>query len=197
MKKALLFAILGFSINCFGQINNSLRAELLEIYKTDQDRAFSPSDKDFMERWNKQNRIDSINLIRVSKIMDSIGYPGRSLVGDTAYLAAFYVIQHSNLKSQEYYLPIIKKAADLNEIEWRYVAMMIDRIKVGKNEKQIYGTQLHGIKDPKTGYINDKAEFYPIEDESNVNLMRQKVGLSTIEEYAKQMGVVYKKKSGL
>jgi len=73
MKKLLLILTLGFSINFFGQINYSLRAELLEIYYTDQDRAFTPSDKDFMERWNKQNKIDLINLIRVSKILDSIG----------------------------------------------------------------------------------------------------------------------------
>ena len=194
MKKVLLFAILVFSISCSGQINSNLRNELLSIYKSDQDRPISLDDKDFLMKWKKQNFIDSINLIRISKIMDSIGYPGKSLVGDTAYLAAFYVIQHSDLKSQEYYLPIIRKAADLNEIEWKYLAMMIDRIKVGKNEKQIYGTQLHGIIDPNTGSITDKAEFYPIEDERNVNIMRQKVGLSTIEAYAKEMGIIYEKR---
>lgn len=194
MKKLLLILTLGLSVNCFGQINNSLRTELLEIYKTDQDRAFSPSDKDFLERWNRQNKIDSINLIRVSKILDSIGFPGKTLVGDTANLATFFVVQHANLKNQEKYLPLFQKAAEQNEIEWKYVAMMIDRIKVYKNEKQIYGTQLRYIKDPKTGYITNKSEFAPIEDEKNVNKRRQIVGLGPIEEFAKKLGINYELK---
>ena len=191
MKKVLLFLTLGFSITCFGQIKNSLRTELMKIYKTDQDRAFSPTDKDFMERWTKQNVIDSINLIRVSKILDSIGFPGKTLVGDTAYLATFYVIQHSNLKNQEKYLPFFQKAAEQDEVEWKYVVMMIDRVKVYKHEKQIFGTQLRFIKDPKTGYITNKSEFEPIEDEKNVNNRRQSVGLGPIEEYAKELGIKY------
>jgi hypothetical protein len=72
--------------------------------------------------------------------------------------------------------------------------MMIDRVKVKKHEKQIYGTQLRFIKDPKTGYITDKSEFEPIEDEKNVNKRRQEVGLQPIEEYAKEMGIVYEQK---
>ena len=192
MKKVLLIAILGFSIPCLGQINSNLRNELLEIYKSDQDRPTSLSDMDFIKKWKRQNIIDSVNLIQVTKILDSIGFPGKSLVGDTAYLATFLVIQHSDLKNQEHYLPVFQKAAENNELEWSYVAMMIDRVKVNNNEKQIYGTQLHGVKNPKTGYMTDKSEFYPIEDERNVNLRRQKVGLSTIEEYAKQWGIDYK-----
>jgi len=191
VKKLLLILTVGFSITCFGQINNSLRIELLEIYKTDQDRAFSPSDKDFMQKWTRQNKIDSINLIRVSKILDSIGFPGKVLVGDTAYLASFFVIQHANLKNQENYLPLFQKAAEQNEIEWKYVAMMIDRVKVYKHEKQIYGTQLRYVKDPNTGYITNKSEFEPIEDEKNVNKRRQIVGLGPIEDYAKSLGINY------
>jgi hypothetical protein len=194
MKKLLLLLALGCSTTCFGQIKKTLRTELLEIYKTDQDRAFSPTDKDFMERWTKQNKIDSINLIRVSKILDSIGFPGKTMVGDTAYLATFYVIQHSNLKNQEKYLPLFQKAAEQNEIEWKYVVMMIDRAKVYNHEKQIYGTQLRFIKDPKTGNITDKSEFEPIEDEKNANKRRQVVGLGPIEEYAKELGINYEPK---
>ena len=191
MKKIFLFLLLCLLLSCKGRINDTLRKELIRIYSTDQNRALSINDKDFLEKWKRLNITDSINYSRISAILDSIGYPGKSLVGDTAYLAPFYVIQHSNLKAQEHYLPIIQKVAEHNEIEWKYIAMLIDRIKVNKNEKQIYGTQLQPVKDPKTGYITDKVEFCPIEDEANINQRRQKMGLSTIEEYVKQMGVSY------
>lgn len=192
MTKILLIALLGFAVQCSAQINNKLRNELIEIYKSDQDRPLSLSGKDFLNRWKKQNITDSLNLIRVSNILDSIGFPGKSMVGDSAYLATFLVIQHSDLKNQERYLPVFQKAAGENEIEWKFVVLMIDRVKVNKNEKQIYGTQAHGAVDPKTGYITGEAEFYPIEDEAHVNIRRQKVGLSPIEEYAKQIGIKYK-----
>lgn len=191
MKKTFLFLLFCLLLSCKDKINVTLRKELIRIYSTDQNRALSINDKDFLEKWKRLNITDSINYSRISAILDSMAYPGKSLVGDTAYLASFYVIQHSNLKAQEHYLPIIQKAAEHNEIEWKYVAMLIDRIKVNKNEKQIYGTQLQPVKDPRTGYITDKVKFCPIEDESNINQRRHKMGLSTIEEYAKQMGVSY------
>ncbi len=191
MKRLSLIIFLGLSMVCSGQIKNNLRKELMVIFKTDQNRPTNLTDKDFIDKWGRQNLTDSINLIRITKIIDSIGYPGRSLVGDTAYLAAFYVIQHSDLKNREKYLPIIQKAAYQNEIEWLWVAMMIDRVRTDKNEKQIYGTQLRGKVDPMTGYITNQAEFYPIEDEKYVNTRRKKVGLKTIEEYAKECGVNY------
>ncbi len=68
---------------------------------------------------------------------------------------------------------------------------MIDRIRVDKGQKQIYGTQAVPLKDPKTGYMTDKYEIAPIEDEENVNSRRLKVGLPTIEEGAKELGVDY------
>ena len=194
MKIILLILALGFPTFCFGQINKSLRNELLEILKTDQERPISPSDSDFIQKWQRQNKIDSLNMIRVATILDSIGFPSKSLVGNKAYIATFLVVQHSTLKYQEKYLPIFQKAAEQNELAWSNVAMMIDRVKVNKNEKQIYGTQVHCIKDPISGYCTDKAEFDPIEDEINVNIRRNKVGLNTIEDYAKSFGIEYVQK---
>jgi hypothetical protein len=54
-----------------------------------------------------------------------------------------------------------------------------------KGEKQIYGSQ---VVFSKTG----EQEFYPIEDEKNVNIRREKVGLPPIEEYAKYFSIKYK-----
>jgi hypothetical protein len=180
-----------FLVSAYGQSNLTLRNELLHIYRTDQERPISMMDSDFMSKWRKQTITDSLNMIRIAAILDSIGYPGKSMVGDTAYTAAFFVVQHSNLKNREKYIPLIRNAAEKNEIEWKYVAMMIDRIQTDKHEKQIYGTQLRGIKDPNTGFATEKLKFFPIEDPANVNQRRKQVGLSPIEEYARIFGIEY------
>jgi len=151
-----------------------------------------------IELWKKQNMLDSLNLIRVTKIIDSMGFPHQPLFDDSAGVATFMVVQHASLKQQEKYLPLFQKAASEKELQPSLVAKMVDRVRVNEGKKQIYGTQAIPIKDPKTGYITDKYELAPIEDEENVNQRRLKIGLPTIEEGAKELGVDYvpKKKSG-
>ena len=198
MKHLAFFLLVILSNISLGQVKGDLlRNELLEIYKSDQSSReqlskIGPSDKDFMQLWRKQTSIDSINLLRIIAIIDSVGYPGKSMVGDIANEAAFYVIQHAEHKDREKYLPVIKKAADNGDLAWKHVAKMIDRIKVDRGEKQIYGTQMIPIKDPKTGFITDKYQFAPIEALKNINKRRLQVGLNTIEEQAKEFGVTYK-----
>jgi hypothetical protein len=104
------------------------------------------------------------------------------------------VIQHASLQRQEKYLPLFQKAADNSEIKPSLVAKMIDRIRVNKGEKQVYGTQAVPIRDPKTGYFTNNYELAPIEDEPNVDKRRLKVGLPPIKEGAKELGVDYKPK---
>lgn len=65
------------------------------------------------------------------------------------------------------------------------MAMMQDRILMREGKKQIYGSQ---VVYNKTG----EQIFYPIEDETNVNIRREKVGLQPLEEYAKYFGIDYK-----
>ena len=199
--KIIPFVFILAYLSCNGQQNSiGLKDELESIYGSDQFyrekiSKLAPSDIQFLELWKKQEHVDSINIRRAIVIIDSIGVPGRTLVGDSASKAIFFVIQHSNINYQEKYLPLFIKSAKSGELDWKLVAMMIDRIKVNKNEKQIYGTQIVPIKDPVTGYITDKCEFAPIEDEKNVNLKRKSVGHGTIEEYAKKFGIEYKLKN--
>ena len=200
MRTFILITCLFFLLDCHGQNNQSpiivIKKELSEIYRTDQlyrkeMAKINPTDIKIVELVNKQDSIDATNLKRVTAILDSIGYPKRSIFGDSAGLATFFVIQHASQYYQEKYLPLFEQAAKNNEIEWRTVVYMIDRVRLEKGQKQIYGTQIHPLKDPKTGYLTDKAVIAPIEDEKNVNERRAKVGLGTIEEEAKQFGIEY------
>jgi hypothetical protein len=197
MRAIILPLFLLFCLSCKAQSSSTgLKKELSDIYKSDQlYRAemakVNPTDIKIVELVHKQDSLDALNLKRVVIILDSMGYPKRHEYGDSAGLATFFVIQHANIKYQQKYLPLFEQAAKDGEIEWKNVVYMIDRVRLEKGQKQLYGTQIQPVKDTVTGYLTDKAKIAPIEDEENVNERRAKVGLGSIEQEAKEFGIKY------
>ena len=100
--------------------NKKLTAELDTILAADQRYRFleapigSEQDKENMRR---QDSIDYKNLQKVEKILAAYGYPGKSQVGVKHQSTVFLVIQHSDLETQEKYLPLLTKAANMGEIK--------------------------------------------------------------------------------
>ncbi len=81
------------------------------------------------------------SIIRqVDSLIARHGYPGKSLVGEYLKSTAFIVIQHN---PDERYLPLLTAAADKGELSWASLALLVDRVKTDKGEKQVYGTQTH------------------------------------------------------
>jgi len=132
------------------------------------------------------NFIDSTNLIEIESMISKYGWPGESFVGAKGNNTVFLVIQHSDLKTQEKYLPLLEQSVKNHESRASDLALLRDRILMRQNKKQIYGSQI--IRDEATG----GWKFYSIEDEKNVNIRRKEMGLGPIEEYAKHFGIVYK-----
>jgi hypothetical protein len=95
------------------------------------------------------------------------------------------IIQHSNLELQEKYLPTIKTLCDQKEADWESYSLMYDRIQIGHDKPQLYGSQLHYNEKTK------KNEFFPIEDEKNVDKRRAEIGMMPLEDYAAHFGVKY------
>lgn len=153
-----------------------------EVERADAAKAAGFEEEDYTmgTLWARQSEIDSTNMLYIAKIFDTRGYPGKSMV-DTANTAAWYVLQHNPDRIEEY-LPMIKKAAEDEELPYRLVAMMEDRYLMGKGEPQVYGTQGMNYDDARGNLI------WPILDPENVNERRKMVGFeSTIEEYAKAL----------
>ena len=126
---------------------------------------------------------DSINLIEVKDILTTYGWPPRNIVGNNAS-TLWLVIQHADTDTQKQVLPILKEAVKSKAIKASQIAMLQDRILVNLGNKQIYGTQLYQDD-------NGKYQFYPIEDEENVNARRSEVGLETIEDYYLRISTFY------
>ncbi len=129
--------------------------------------------------WKMQSAIDSANMEFVEQYFIENGYPGKSVVGESTSLAAWYVLQHNPDKIPAY-LPLIKGAAAAGEISMRSAAMMEDRFLMNEGEPQVYGTQGMSFDDERGSFI------WPIANPETVNERRLKVGYDqTIEEYSK------------
>jgi hypothetical protein len=134
--------------------------------------------------WRIQDRLDSLNLLQVIAIFDKYGYPGDSLVGNKYNAVAWLVVQHAGLKYQEKYLPLIKAAAEKNQLPMADLALLIDRIEMLNGRPQIYGSQLNCD-------INNVCTVYKILDEANVNKLRAGVGLIPLQDYLNHWGITW------
>lgn len=127
-------------------------------------------------------KADSINLINVKAILDEHGFLGDDVVGRKGTAALFLVIQHADLATREYYLPMMREASKQNKIHPRNLALIEDRTALDQGKKQIYGTQLG---EDSTGRLN----VLPLEDPDNVDKRRKAAGMPPLSEYLKHFGL--------
>ena len=172
----------------------TLRVELEQMYETDQSRRsqvdslvmlHGPDSEEVRLLWEKQSQIDEKNMARLQEIVAEYGWPGESLVGRKAAIAAFLVLQHAEYEIQKQYLPLVREAFQSGELGGQYLAMLEDRVLVREGKKQIYGTQLSRNQE------TDQMELYPIEDEINVGQRREEMGLMPLADYLNLFGLEY------
>lgn len=180
MWKLILIIFLGYPLHSVSQQVDTaaIKNQLAVINDRDQKTRRGGDSAAFIQY------IDSCNLAAVESIIAKYGWPGKSFVGAMGNNTAWLVIQHADLATQEKYLPLIKESVNKNESRPVDLAYLEDRIKMRKGEKQLYGTQ---VSLNKTG----GQEIWPIEDETNVNERRAKLGLEPMEAYAKKFGIEY------
>jgi hypothetical protein len=125
------------------------------------EKQYGYNSKEMQDLWKTINKKDSINLIKVTSILDKFGWLGPDIVGSQGNVTLFLVIQHSNQKIQEKYLPMMREAVKNGNAQASTLALLEDRVALGQGKKQIYGSQIH--RDEQTG----KYFVAPIEDEPN------------------------------
>lgn len=175
-------------------LNRPLANQLDSIFSEDQkyrlmldgiEKKYGYESNEMMNLWKTIRQKDSINLIKVTTILDKFGWLGADVVGGQGNTTLFLVIQHSDQKTQEKYLPMMREAVKNGKAQGSSLALLEDRVALGQGKKQIYGSQIHT---DKTG----KYFVAPIEDETNVNLRRAAVGLEPLEDYVKHWNIDYK-----
>lgn len=198
MKKLLLAAIVLLIANLASvqaqnktSVDKSVVALLDTIYQEDQKHRLqiaeilkkSRTDADNIELvalLKIMNEKDSINLIKVEDILSKYGWLGADAIGDQGNKTLFLVIQHSNLKTQLKYLPMMQEAVSCGKIKKKDFALLEDRIAVRQGARQVYGSQIY--KDYNTG----ESYVYPLVEPEKVNARRAEVGLEPIEDYLMQ-----------
>jgi len=128
---------------------------------------------------------DSINTLKVSKILDEKGWVGKDKVGAKANQALFLVIQHADINTQKKYLPLMRDAVKKGNAMISSLALLEDRVALREGRRQIYGSQIG--TDPQT----NKEYVLPLEDPDNVDRRRAAVGLEPLSEYVKNWNIVW------
>lgn len=170
------------------QEDQTYRRQIGEI-----EEKYGRDSKEMQDHWKLINEKDSINLVKIKKILDERGWLGPKIIGDRGNTTLFLVIQHSDLETQEKYLPMMRDAVQKGNARASSLALLEDRVALGKGEKQIYGSQI--------GSDQETGEYYvlPLIDPDNVDKRRSEVGLGTIQDYISNWGMTwnveeYKKK---
>ncbi len=193
MNKAYIILVLTLIIvsNACAQQSSEmakLRSELETIYADDQtDRSnlshFPPSSQESKDLWEKIDKKDSINLIKVVGILEKYGWLGIEDVGKLGNSALFLVIQHSDLATQIKYLPVLEQAVKAGKASLPNYALLKDRILIRSGARQLYGSQIS--QNIKTGL----KYVLPIDDVENVDKRRAEVGLPPMKEYLKNFNM--------
>lgn len=177
------------------EIEKNYNFELIEIlrqvHKDDQsyrqkldevEEEFGRESEELKALWDTIARLDSINLILVTKILDEHGWLGADILSPGGNTTLFLVIQHADIETQEKYLPMMRDAVKKGNAAASQLALLEDRVALRQGDEQIYGSQIG--RDLETG------EYYvlPLVDPENVNARRKEVGLGPLEGYTALYG---------
>ncbi len=132
--------------------------------------------------FDKIKNADSVNLGKVTQVLDSYGWLGPEEVGQTGSIALFLVLQHAPSSVQEKYLPLLRKAVSEKKAAPSNLAMMEDRVLMSRGEEQLYGTQLYATKE-------GKRFLWPVRDLGSLDTRRSSLGLPPVSEYLRGFGI--------
>jgi hypothetical protein len=166
--------------------DSTLRQRLLALRDSDQVVRSAPSladslrDSSFVRRMARRDSLDRRALL---EIIAAHGWPGRSLVGSEAASAAFLIAQHND--SLQPRALALMRAMPAGEVSPADLALLEDRVRVHRGEKQRFGTQMHPTPDGRA------LAFDPIEDPAHLEERRAAAGLPPLSTYRCLMRASY------
>ncbi|WP_425586299.1 DUF6624 domain-containing protein [Streptomyces sannanensis] len=121
---------------------------------------------------------------RLNEIMDEYGWPTAELVGEEAARGAWLIAQHADrqLDVQRCALRLMQRAVDEGSAGRRELAFLRDRTLVNEGRRQIYGTQIAGVR-------NGSPIPWPCEEPERMDELRQEAGIEPFDEYVAKFSV--------
>ncbi|MFK8058264.1 MAG: DUF6624 domain-containing protein [Saprospiraceae bacterium] len=166
-------------------LDQELVAALDNVYKTDQsgrnrlrdtETKYGRDSDELKTLWKEINFHDSVNLITIRGILDEHGWLGKDIIGKRGNTTLFLVIQHSDIETQQEYLPMMRKAVEDGKARGSSLALLEDRVALRTGSPQIYGSQIGRSKDGSM-YVQNLI------DPETVNERRASVGLGPLGDY--------------
>lgn len=159
----------------------SIANEILEMERVDQHmREMAKEDPD---EWRIE--IDLKHTKRMKEIIEEIGWPTISKVGETASHASWLLVQHADhdLVFQKECLGLLSQMSS-GDIQLREIGYLEDRIRCADGLPQRYGTQF---------FVDQAGRFgpKPIENTEDLNARRQALAMEPFENYAQRMRDTY------
>lgn len=173
-------------------LNKPLVAILDSIFVDDQkyrlqidsiEKKYGSQSKELKDHWKFIEERDSINLLKVKAILNKYGWLGEDEIGAQGNITLFLVIQHSDINTQDNYLPMMREAVKNGKAQASSLALLEDRVAFRHGKRQIYGSQI--------GQDLVTLNYYvlPLEDPDNVDKRRAEVGLQPLAEYVKHWNI--------
>ena len=169
-RRLTLYDTLSFELRNINYNDQRYRLQL-----DDTTRRYGANSKQVNRLMSKMAVADSLNLRKVSAMIDKYGWLGPDQVGSDESAAQFFVIQHADSGVQVHYLPVVVEAVKEGKAKARWLALLEDRIAIRRGRKQRYGTQLS-----YPGYA-----VLPLENRDSVDVWRAAMGLSSLADYLK------------
>jgi hypothetical protein len=188
--KLIFLGLFAISIFCSAQQQQGiLDSTLHEIFRSQQSIRYSwkslaeistPQSEKLRQLTKEMHTQDSLNMVKVGKILDSFGWPDSTVIDKLSDRTIYLVIQSADLKSQIKYEPLLKKAFKSKRIQAQSYAIFQDRFLLNQGKKQKYGSQIG------TDVTSATTKYYvrPLTDPKNVDKRRKKMDLKpTMSEY--------------
>ena len=130
------------------------------------------------------NDIVERNDAKIIKVVDKILKSGLPQgLSEESYKTIWIVIDHAPLEKQEQYLPLVEQMATEGYVGVDEYAILYDRVAMGKNSPQRYGSQLVQFGDAEAMQLY----VWPIEDVEKLDSLRNTVGMSSFNKYLKHI----------
>jgi hypothetical protein len=129
--------------------------------------------------------VDANNLARLKLITALSGFPTAEMVGRDGVGALWLLVQHADADSefQTRALEELQPLADRGDLGRDSLAMLTDRVRLARGERQVYGTQF---------LIGEGVfEMRSTEDIDHVEERRRSVGLPPLTDYECALRVMY------
>ncbi|OKJ03282.1 DUF6624 domain-containing protein [Kitasatospora sp. CB01950] len=155
----------------------ALAAELTAMAAADHEavRLANSADPGEQLAWR---RLTVRHADRLGEVMEVHGWPTAELVGEDAARAAWLIAQHADrqLDVQRRALGLMERAVCAGAASPGELAFLRDRTLVNEGRKQVYGTQIAGVRD-------GAPVPWPCEEPERMDERRAEVGIPPFAEY--------------